>query len=192
MKLLLVEDDQVDAEIVQRSLVAAECDYEVEIATSLSDAVTKLEHLTFDIILADLGLPDGAGLANITTIRNASPETPIVVLTGWDGAVAKKLIAAGAAQFLTKNEISTSELVKKIQLARDGDSSGSDPVISNTASSDNESILEPEIMTELEQLTNQLRLQCSDLLLECNDPVLVSRIREIALLAKLISEKLPK
>ncbi len=46
------------------------------------DALTALEHHPFDIILADLQLPDTDGLETIMALRAATPDIPIIVHSG--------------------------------------------------------------------------------------------------------------
>lgn len=60
----------------------------------------------YDVVLLDLSLPDGRGLATVTAVRDAAPTVPIVVLTGLDDeALAVQALAAGAQDYLVKGAV---------------------------------------------------------------------------------------
>jgi len=56
--------------------------FEVTHATRMFDALTALEHHLFDLILADLQLPDTAGLETVMALRAAAPDVPIILHSG--------------------------------------------------------------------------------------------------------------
>lgn len=61
-----------------------------------------------DIVLVDLGLPDGSGLDLIQHLKAIKPELKILVLTGLDESLyAARALRAGAGGFLAKMEAST-------------------------------------------------------------------------------------
>ena len=45
--------------------------------------LAKLEAGHFDVVLVDLALPQGSGLALARSAKRLSPETPVVLITGW-------------------------------------------------------------------------------------------------------------
>ncbi|MCW2614892.1 MAG: hypothetical protein JWN08_1886, partial [Frankiales bacterium] len=104
LRLLVVEDDLTYAEIVTRMLREQLPDAEVELATTLAAARTSLQR-ELDLVLADLSLPDAAGLEVVSALRTACPETAVVVLSRHDsGDFALQAIAAGADDCLVKGE----------------------------------------------------------------------------------------
>ncbi|MCC9654383.1 GGDEF domain-containing protein [Rhodopirellula halodulae] len=107
IRLLLVEDNDLDAKYITRVFARTDIMQATIVrATSLSDALSKLEVASFDVILLDLGLPDSNGLQSIREIRERSPSTPIVVQTGDDHReTGFQAIAAGAQDFLSKNDL---------------------------------------------------------------------------------------
>ena len=57
----------------------------------------------FDVVLADLGVPDSAGIATLDALTQAAPSLPVVVLTGNDDdAIALEALKRGAQDYLVK------------------------------------------------------------------------------------------
>jgi DNA-binding response OmpR family regulator len=85
--ILLVEDDAVLATFLADNLAAD--GYEPVVAETLRDGLRELEFRRPDLVVVDLGLPDGSGLVLIERVRAADglasridPSLPIVVLSG--------------------------------------------------------------------------------------------------------------
>lgn len=99
-RLLLVEDDDATRSSVAANLVAH--GYRVAQAADLRDAMAAWEAGRPDMILLDLGLPDGDGLVLIRRVRRDT-TTPILVLTARN-AEADKVTAleSGADDYVTK------------------------------------------------------------------------------------------
>ena len=101
MRLLLVEDDAVLREVVQRSL--SEAGHRVDVAASAADARHLWRVQPFDAVLLDLNLPDGSGLAVLRDVRGRGDRTPVLVLTArnrTDERIAG--LDAGADDYLGK------------------------------------------------------------------------------------------
>ncbi len=72
------------------------------------------------VLILDLNMPGGSSLPAIPRLREAAPETQIVVLTMQnDPAVAREALRAGAIGYVLK-EAAESELVRAVRLAADG------------------------------------------------------------------------
>ena len=103
MSILLIEDDEIDAENVRRSLPKQT---EVVPATTLHAALKILNDQSQDLVLLDPGLPDSSGVESFERIREAAPKMPIVVLTGLeDQQLALQIIRLGAQDYLLKNQL---------------------------------------------------------------------------------------
>lgn len=106
-KILLVEDNPGDAELVKWSLrdSAAGMDFKITHAERLGNALLLLEEQPFDAILLDLSLPDSHGLDTVDQIKAAHPGVPIVVLSGYlDEKLAIQAVKTGAQDYLVKGQ----------------------------------------------------------------------------------------
>lgn len=118
MKILFVEDNQVQAAITGNFLEMGIPEAQLEHVDTLADAISNLEDTKFDMVLLDLGLPDGEGLEVVFTVNEVSPETPIVVLTAQgDEGLGPLCIQAGASDFLFKRDLTLDRLVKAVEYA---------------------------------------------------------------------------
>ena len=107
MKLLLVEDNEVDAQMVAMVLTRSpELDVCVDHVTTLRDAIAQVYDTRYDAVLLDLGLPDSSGLEAVPRIKQATPTTPLVISTGHDdGDAALAAIRYGAQEYLSKEHV---------------------------------------------------------------------------------------
>lgn len=114
IRILLVEDDDGDALLVHEHLVAAAIQVEVTHVRTLEDA---LDHLDVDCVLLDLGLPDSVGIPALERILAAGAPA-VVVLTGLSGDEAGVgAVAAGAQDYLVKDEVDGRMLARSIRYA---------------------------------------------------------------------------
>jgi signal transduction histidine kinase len=106
LRVLLVEDNPIDAMIVKKILQRDNAfEYEVVHLVSGEDALSKLENWPYDIMLLDYNLPKKNGLETLREIKARNIEMPIVMITGQgDEATAAKLIKEGAFDYLPKKE----------------------------------------------------------------------------------------
>jgi diguanylate cyclase (GGDEF)-like protein len=106
MKILLIEDNPVDAQLTQDLLGEWEADrfILVQVAT-LSDGLARLSRDRFDAVLLDLSLPDAYGINTVTQVLSTSTGIPVLVLSGHDDhALALEAIQYGAQDYLVKGE----------------------------------------------------------------------------------------
>ncbi|MBC7952576.1 MAG: response regulator [Rhodospirillaceae bacterium] len=104
IRLLLLEDDPADARLVQHMLRRIQrASFAVEVTGRLSQATKRLAEGEFDVVLADLSLPDSSGLKTLTALTEAAPHLPVVVLTGNDDdGQAIEALKHGAQDYLVK------------------------------------------------------------------------------------------
>lgn len=116
--VLIVDDDQVDRMVVRRYLAAISAWVTMDEADGVLAAIDRLAAERFDCVLLDYNLPDGDGLTFLRGLRTAGLDVPVVMLTGQEDAeVARDLILAGAAVYLSKNRLSSEELLAAIREA---------------------------------------------------------------------------
>ena len=119
-RILLVEDDPGDVELIQVLLSEVE-NWAVTLknAPTLAEAIALLqENGEIDVVLLDLSLPDEFGLETFRQVHAQFPLLPVVVLTGnSDDRVAMEALAAGAQDYLIKGEFSGRLLMRSTQYA---------------------------------------------------------------------------
>jgi len=101
MRLLLVEDDLMIGESLQRALRLE--GYAVDWVRAAPAADGTLASERFDLALLDLGLPGGDGLDVLRALRARHDATPVIVLTARDGRGDRVAgLDAGADDYLVK------------------------------------------------------------------------------------------
>lgn len=101
MRLLLVEDEEQLRELVQRSL--SRSGFAVDAVGEIADAQAALASSRYDVIILDLGLPDGDGLTLLRELRGRRDATPVLVLTARDGVDDRvEGLNSGADDYLLK------------------------------------------------------------------------------------------
>lgn len=114
LRVLLVEDDAHVRQFIREALAVE--GFEVLTAASLSEAQALLRHGAADLVLLDLGLPDGEGEALLREVRRQA-SLPVIVVSARDQEAQKiRLLDAGADDYLTK-PFSVGELFARIRVA---------------------------------------------------------------------------
>ncbi|MGK5095418.1 SpoIIE family protein phosphatase [Deltaproteobacteria bacterium TL4] len=117
IRILLIEDNSMDAEIFQELLEpSTQTTYDVIWVDRLS---RSLEHLKkVDVIFLDLSLPDSYGLNTYQTLNQYTLTIPIIILSGLnDEALAIEAVRKGAQDYLMKGEIRSQSLERSIHYA---------------------------------------------------------------------------
>jgi signal transduction histidine kinase/CheY-like chemotaxis protein len=118
LRILLVEDNPGDAELVLISLEEFPGDVEeVRHVDRLGYALEALEQAPADIVLLDLSLPDASGLEGLERLRSRRADLPIVVLTGASGDQGARALCEGAQDYLVKGEVDGPVLLRALRYA---------------------------------------------------------------------------
>lgn len=118
--VLMIEDDDQDAEIVRRFLDnMPQLPFTLQHKHTLSEGINTLHSMdSIDLILLDLTLSDAKGLDTFDQVHQAFPQKPLIILSGDSNqAIAKKTLQEGAIDFLVKGMFDSSSLCYSIQHA---------------------------------------------------------------------------
>ena len=113
-RVLLIEDNPGDAELVSAALEEMPADVRLDQVDRLEDALSRLAGAGADAVLLDLSLPDSSGVDGVERLRAAYPDLAIVVLTGA-GHAASDALRAGAQDYLTKLELDARSLERALR-----------------------------------------------------------------------------
>ncbi|MEP4680347.1 MAG: response regulator, partial [Rhodopirellula bahusiensis] len=115
IRILLLEDDSIDAEAVARQLRKSSPNFEFTWAETLVQALDVLGAKKHDLIIADLAVPDSSGTETIAKLRELCSETPVIALTGLDNEeVERAAIDVGAQDYIVKGELHGQALARTI------------------------------------------------------------------------------
>ncbi|WP_052494229.1 EAL domain-containing protein [Nitrosospira sp. NpAV] len=142
MRILYLEDNAQDADLVRIELRKRAPDIQLEVVSTLTEALARLErfHVTYgtslktagvvlanegappryDLVLTDLNLPDGSGKTLLARVRSQHLPLPVVVLTGSGSEdVLVELLRAGADDYIIKRHNFTETLALVLRAALD-------------------------------------------------------------------------
>ncbi|HEY0382363.1 MAG TPA: GGDEF domain-containing response regulator [Candidatus Elarobacter sp.] len=119
LRILLVENNPADARLVIELFRASpSLAADVRHVTRVADAFRALAEDSYDVVLVDLSLPDGFGVATLPRIRANAPHVPIVVLSGLeDDDAAIAAVHEGAQDYLVKSQIDDAGLLRAVRHA---------------------------------------------------------------------------
>lgn len=117
-RILLIEDDEGDALLVEELLHDTGLRFELTTRTTLAEARAELTLTPIDCILLDLHLPDVSGIEAVAAVRILAPNTAVIVLTGLSEAQAgTDAMAAGAQDYLVKGKVEADLLHRTVRYA---------------------------------------------------------------------------
>jgi DNA-binding response OmpR family regulator len=101
MRILIVEDDKVIGDGLVQGLLMD--NYAVDWVKTKNIADTALRTTTYDLMILDIGLPDGSGLDVLKKLRQEKNNMPVMILTAYDETSQKvKGLDTGADDYLIK------------------------------------------------------------------------------------------
>jgi len=110
---ILFVEDNVDGREFIEELLATE-GHSVDCVSTAGDALVYLacggDSPAYDLLLTDIGLPDGNGWDLVAEVRSRWPALRIGVVTGWEGRTS----LAGTADFVLRKPVRTNELLDHI------------------------------------------------------------------------------
>jgi PAS domain S-box-containing protein len=116
LRILYLEDDPRDAELVQGTLEAGGIDCEFTRAETQAELVAALRQGGFDLVLADYTLPSFDGLSALKIAQQGWPQLPFIFVSGTlDEEVAIETLKIGATDYVFKTRLA--RIVPSVQRA---------------------------------------------------------------------------
>src|SRR5580704_15934057 len=119
LRVLLIEHDPAFARYMAEMLgQARDLSARLESAGDMTEGISALVRNNFDVVVVDLCVPDGAGLANLALIRAEAPRLPIIAAgEADDEIVALEAVHEGAQDYLVKSQLTPGWLERCIRYA---------------------------------------------------------------------------
>lgn len=113
VRVLLIEDDPDDAELVLALLGEINCDIDVVHERLLTLGLRLLQSEEFDVAFLDLSLPDSWGMDTLRRLRKTFPKLPVVLMTGATmSEIAEEAQREGAVACLFKHDLDASKMAE--------------------------------------------------------------------------------
>jgi signal transduction histidine kinase len=116
LRVLYLEDDPRDAELVQETLAADGIESEIIRVETEADFIVALKQGGFELVLADYTLPSFDGLSALEIVQKDWPEVPLIFVSGTLGEeLAIEALKRGATDYVVKTRLS--RIVPSVQRA---------------------------------------------------------------------------
>src|SRR5580698_5162707 len=116
LRILSLEDDPKDAELVQETLESDDIPCGITRVETEAEFIASLEQGGFDLILADYTLPSFDGMSALKIARRDRPQVPFIFVSGTlDEEVAIEALKIGATDYVFKTRLS--RVVPSVQRA---------------------------------------------------------------------------
>ena len=106
LRILDLEDDPVDTELIQANLLAGGISCEITRVQTRADFEAALENGDFDLVLSDYSLPSFDGLSALKLAKEIRPEVPFILVSGVIGEErAIEVLKGGATDYVLKQRL---------------------------------------------------------------------------------------
>ena len=100
-RILVIDDDTYICKLLTNYLTKH--GYQADSAFNGVEAIKKIDHNSYDLIISDYRLPDRDGFDILQHVKQKDPDTPVIIMTAYkDLSTAVKLIKSGAYDYITK------------------------------------------------------------------------------------------
>lgn len=118
IKVLVVDDDEVDRITLKRALKKADLEFSLTECYEAEKALDLLREEEFDCVFLDYLLPGTDGLTLLKRLRTSGVKVPIIIITSQgDEKVAVEMMKSGASDYVVKDQINPMNVKKLIQTA---------------------------------------------------------------------------
>ena len=97
-RILLVEDDKLER--MNLTLVLVREGFDLDVAANAEEAYALLARGHYDLVLTDIGLPDGNGFEVLRAAKRSDAGTKVVMVTGSQSSVTAEEARIGGAESL--------------------------------------------------------------------------------------------
>ena len=106
LRVLIVEDNPADVELVSRALHNGGFDAHIDTAQTSEAFARQVQCGSYDVVLADYNLPLWSGIETLEVLRREGLDIPVIVVSGSLGEVmAVECIKQGAADYVLKDHL---------------------------------------------------------------------------------------
>ena len=100
-EILILDDEPIVGDRLKPAL--EKCGYSVETLTDSQEAIDRLTQKRYDLLITDLKMSGPSGLDVLRFVKEQSPSTGVIVITGYATAdQAKESLKSGAIDFIAK------------------------------------------------------------------------------------------
>ena len=141
MRSILIIEDDITFSLMLTTWLGKK-GFRVQSVSSVKEAKQRMEGTFYDLVLSDLRLPDGDGIALLHWMKSQCPTVPVILMTGYAEIQSAVLaMKSGAADYIAK-PLNPEELLNKINESL---ASNAESVVSQASSS---SLPEPNLSIE--------------------------------------------
>jgi CheY-like chemotaxis protein len=124
IRILILEDNPADAELVQFELAEAGIAFTPKVVTTKKDYVHELHEFSPDLILSDYDLPQYTGALALVAAKTLCPQVPFILVTGSDAAdngLCREMLANGAGECVLKDHLEQlAPAIQKVLMQNNG------------------------------------------------------------------------
>ena len=105
-RILLLEDNNADAELIAHELKSSGFDFHMERVESEYDLRREIETNSPDLVLSDHGLPSFDGFRALEVVRDIDPELPFIFVSGSNNqGMVSRMHEEGATDYVFKKDL---------------------------------------------------------------------------------------
>jgi len=106
LRILVAEDSETDAELVQRELKRGGLDFQSRRVQTEPDFRRELDEFRPDLVISDFSMPQFSGRTALAIARESRADIPFIFISGTIGEnVAVEMMKAGADDYVMKNNL---------------------------------------------------------------------------------------
>jgi len=124
MRILIADDNIALQEILTE--VARNAGHASEVASSADEALSSIDSFHPDVVLLDLDMPDGQGLALLSRMQNSTPpvDVPVVIIRSWGRQIPQDI---SMVKCLIEKPFTTADVLESISAAEAGEKGTDEP-----------------------------------------------------------------